>query len=91
MSTDRCREEAVVNIDREEIERVSSFKYLGARIQANGKTTPEMRRKLAMASAELNKMANIWKGKRVDTKIWVLKRIVFPTEHTDVKHGPCSF
>ena len=37
MSTDRCREEAVINIDREEIERVSSFEYLGARIQANGK------------------------------------------------------
>ena len=43
MSTDRCREEAVINMDREEIERVSSFEYLGARIQANGKTTPEIR------------------------------------------------
>ena len=27
MSTDRCREEAVINIDRGEIERVSSFEY----------------------------------------------------------------
>ena len=61
MSTDRCREEAVINIDREEIERVSSFEYLGARIQANGKTTPEIRRRLAMATAKLNEMANVWK------------------------------
>ena len=79
MSTDRCREEAVINIDREEIERVSSFEYLGARIQANGKTTPEIRRKLAMATAKLNKMANVWKGQCVDTKIRVLKSTVFPT------------
>ena len=62
MSTDRCREEAVINIDREEIERVSRFEYLGARIQANGKTTPEIRRRLAMATAKLNKMVNVWKG-----------------------------
>ena len=82
MSTDRCKEEAVINIDRE-IERVSSFEYLGARIQANGKTTPEIRRRLAMATAKLNKMANVWKGQCVDTKIRVLKSTV-----QDVKHGP---
>ena len=79
MSTDRCREEAVINIDREEIERVSSFEYLGARIQANGKTTPEIIRRLAMATAKLNKMANVWKGQCGDTKIRVLKRTVFRT------------
>ena len=79
MSTDRCREEAVINIDREEIERVSSFEYLGARIQANGKTNPEIRRRLAMATAKLNKIANVWKGQCVDTKIRILKSTVFPT------------
>ena len=55
MSTDRCREEAVINIDREEIERVSSFEYLGARIQTNGKTTPEIRRRFAMATTKLKR------------------------------------
>ena len=79
MSTDRCREESVINIDREEIERVSSFKYLGARIQANRKTTPEIRRRLAMATTKLNKMANVWKGQCVDMKIRFLKSTVFPT------------
>ena len=87
MSTDRCREEAVINIDREEIERVSSFEYLGARIQANGKTTPEIRRRLGMATAKLNKIANIWKEQCVDTKIRVLKSTVFLRQPTDVKHG----
>ena len=79
MSTDRCREEAVINIDREEKEKVSSFEYLGARIQANGKTTPEIRRRLAMATAKINKMANVWKGQCLDIKIRVLKSTVFPT------------
>ena len=79
ISTDRCREETDISIDREEIERVSNFEYLGARIQANGKTTPPIRRRLAMATAKLNKMANVWKGQCVDTNIRVLKIIVFPT------------
>ena len=73
------REEADINIDREEIERVSSFEYLGVRIQANRKTTPEIRRRLAMATTKLNKMANVWKGQCVDVKIRVLKSTVFPT------------
>ena len=59
MNTDRCKEEAVINIDREETERGSSFEYLGARLQANGKTTPEIRRRLTLATANLNKMANV--------------------------------
>ena len=66
-----------MNIDREEIERVSSFAYQGARIQARGKTTPEMRRTLAIATVKLNKMANVWKGQCVETKIRALKSIVF--------------
>ena len=32
-----------------------------------------------MATAKLNKMANVWKGQCVDTKIRVLKSTVFPT------------
>ena len=79
MSTDRRREEAVKNIDREEIKRVSSFEYLGSWIQANGKTTPEIRRRLAMATSKLNKMANVWKGQCLDMKIRVVKSTVFPT------------
>ena len=48
--------------DGEEIERVSNFEYLSARIEANGKSTPEIRRRLAMATTRLTKMISIWKG-----------------------------
>ena len=43
-----------------------------------GKTTPEIRRRLAMATTKLKNMANVWKGQCVGTKIRVLKSTVFP-------------
>ena len=61
MDIDKCKKEATIAIDGEEIERVSNFEYLGARMEANGKSTPEIRR-LAMATTRLTKMISIWKG-----------------------------
>ena len=79
MDIDRCGEEAVVLIDGEEIERVNSFEYLGAKIEANGKSAPEIRRRLAIAGSKLNKMEKIWKGQCIGTKMRILKSTVFPT------------
>ncbi|GFO45793.1 endonuclease-reverse transcriptase [Plakobranchus ocellatus] len=79
MDIDKCKKEARIQIEGEEIERVKSFEYLGARIEANGKTTPEIRRRLAMATAKLQKMEKIWKGQDVHTKVRILKSIIFPT------------
>ena len=52
----------VIEFEGEDIGRVGSFEYLGARIEANGETTPEIRRRLVIATAKLNKMADIWIG-----------------------------
>ena len=79
MDTDKCKESAIIKIDGEEIERVSSFEYLGARIEANGKTTPEIRRRVAIATTKLKKMASIWKGQSKDTKVRILNSVIFPT------------
>ena len=73
------KKEARIAIDGEEIERVSNFEYLGARIEANGKSTPEIRRRLAMATTRLTKMISIWKGQCKKTKLRVLETVVFPT------------
>ena len=59
---DNCKKEARIAIDGEEIERVSNFEYLGAKIEANGKSTHEIRRRLAMATTRLTKEISIWKG-----------------------------
>ena len=62
MDIDKCKKEARIAIAGEEIERVRNFEYLGARIEANGKSTPEIRRRLAMATTRLTKIISIWKG-----------------------------
>ena len=79
MDIDKCKEDAEIKINGEEIERVSNFEYLGARIEANGKSSPEIRRRLAMATAKLQKMTSLWKGQDTETKIRVLNSTVFPT------------
>ena len=61
MDIDKIKE-ARIAIDGEEIERVSNFEYLGARIEANGKNTHEIRRRLAMVTTRLTKVISIWKG-----------------------------
>ena len=40
MDIDKCKKEARIAIDGEEIEKVSNLEYLGARIKANGKEYP---------------------------------------------------
>ena len=79
MDIDKCKEEAIINVDGEAIERVNNFEYLGARIEANGKSSSEIRRRLAMATSKLKKMATIWKGQCTQTKLRVLNSTVFPT------------
>ena len=79
MDIDKYKKEARIAIDGEEIERVSNFEYLGARIEANGKSTPEIRRRLAMATTRLTKMISIWKEQCKKTKLRVLETLVFPT------------
>ena len=85
MDIEKCKIEARIAIDGEEIERVSNFEYLGARIEANGKSTPEIRRRLAMATTRLTKMISIWKGQCKKTKLRVLETVVFPTGHTKTR------
>ena len=55
MDTEKCGKEAVIELGGEEIERVESCEYFGARKEANGKTTPDIRRRLAIVTARLNK------------------------------------
>ena len=79
MDIDKCKKEARIAIDGEEIERVGNFEYLVAKIKANGKITAEIRRRLAMATTRLTKMIFIWKGQCKKTKLRVLETVVFPT------------
>ena len=78
MSTDKsCT--AQVEIDGEQLENVSNFIYLGAQIESNGKSAPDIRRRLAIASNKLNKMMAIWKSEEVRLKMKILTSCIFPT------------
>ena len=81
---DKCKKkEARLAIDEEEIERVSNFEYLGARIEANGKSTPEIRRRLAIATTRLTKndfyLERTMQKKNKKKKLRVLETVVVPT------------
>ena len=79
LEIDKLIKEARIAIDGEEIERVSNFEHLGARIEANGKSTAKIRRRLAMARTRFTKMISIWKGQCKKTKLRFLETVVFPT------------
>ena len=40
----------------------SNFVYLGSRIDADGKSSPDIRRRIAIAISKLNTMAPLWKS-----------------------------
>ena len=77
MGIDKCKEKAVITIHGEEIENVNNFDYLGARIETNGKSTSEIRRRLAISGSKLRKMANIWKGQSLYTKLMLQKSVMY--------------
>ena len=68
MDIDKCKKEARIAIDGEEIERVSNFEYLGDRIEANGKSTPAIRRRLAMATTRLTKINDFYLERTMQKK-----------------------
>ena len=60
------------------MENVNYFVYLGARIDASGKATTEIRRRLAIATAKLQKMMILWKSQIIPLKMKILNACIFP-------------
>ena len=69
---------AAICVDGEKLENVTNFVYLGAQIEANAKTSPEINRRLAIASSKLSKMNCLWKNENIRTKMKILKTCIFP-------------
>ncbi|GFR66832.1 endonuclease-reverse transcriptase [Elysia marginata] len=62
----------------EALENVTHFNYLGANIEADGKITPDIRKRLAIATSKLKSMMNIWKSQSTPLKMRILKSCIFP-------------
>ena len=67
-------------IDRETVETVTKFKYLGAIFTSNGDDSTEVKRRLCIAKNATVALGKIWKDKNISlaTKKQVLQTLVFP-------------
>ena len=54
------------------------FVYLGSRIDADGKSSPDIRCRIAIAISKLNTMAPLWKSQSTELKWRTLKACIFP-------------
>ena len=63
-------------MDGEQLENVNNFVYLGSRIDADGKSSPDIRRRIAIS--KLNTMAHLWKSQSTELKFRTLKACIFP-------------
>ena len=55
-----------IDVDGEQLENVNNFVYLGSRIDADGKSSPDIRRRIAIAISKLNTMAPLWKSQSTE-------------------------
>ena len=69
---------ATIDVDEEQLENVNNFVYLGSRIDADGKSSPHIRRRIAIAISKLNTMAPLWKSQSTELKWRTLKACIFP-------------
>ena len=67
-----------IDVDGEQLENVNYFVYLGSRIDADGKSSPDIRRRIAIAISKLNTMAPLWKSQSTELKWRTLKASIFP-------------
>ena len=65
-------------MDGEQLENVNNFVYLGSRIDADGKSSPDIRRRIAIAISKLNTMAPLWNSQPPELKWGTLKACIFP-------------
>ncbi|GFS24335.1 endonuclease-reverse transcriptase [Elysia marginata] len=78
MATDKCTDVPKLFVNNKELESVETFVYPGAQIQKDGKITPELRIRLAIAAGKLNKFQRLWKCQTLVTKKRTLKACIFP-------------
>ena len=75
---DEYEQETIMVIDGEVIEKKKHFEYLGAKIEGDGRSRNEFRRRLAIANQKLTNMSKLWKGQNKNTKLSILISCIFP-------------
>ena len=67
-------------IDRETVETVSDFMFLGSKITADGDCSHEIKRRLLLGRKVMTNLGNIFKSRDITllTKVRLVKAMVFP-------------
>ena len=76
-------------IDRETVETVSDFIFLGSKITADGDYGHEIKRRLLLARKVMTNLDSIFKSRDITlpTKFCLVKAMVFPVACVDVRVG----
>ena len=77
-----------IDVDGEQLENVNNFVYLGSRIDADGKSSPDIRRRSAIAISKLNTMAPLWKSQSTELTWRTLKACIFLLQSMVARLGP---
>ena len=78
MKLDRSPDMNGITLNGKQLEEVTSFEYLGVRIQNNGDNFQEERKRLTMGIQALGWLKSLWRDTDITTRMKVLKAIVFP-------------
>lgn len=69
-----------LSVEGEQLEQVSEFRYLGCNITDNSECKKEIRNRLAMGSAVVSRLSEVWKSRslNISTKKRLVKALVWP-------------
>ena len=72
------KSESKLKVRGSDVEEVDSFTYLGANVTTDGGSTVDLKKRIALASAQMKKLANIWKTNNISkkTKTTLFKSLV---------------
>ena len=70
-----------ISMNGQQLEEVMAFKYLGATLTKDGRSTAEIKIRLAIATASMAKLNKIWSSEDISfsTKIQLYKTLVLST------------
>ena len=74
----KAQNQTYIIMNGETLEQVDSFKYLGALITEDGKSTIDIRARLAITLSAMSRLSKMWKNQRISiaTKIRLQKALV---------------
>ena len=80
-----------ISINGQKLDKVTSFKYVGATLRKYGTCSAEIRIRIASAMAAMARVNGIWRYNTISfaNKFKLYALLSLPSTSTEEKHGPC--